>query len=79
MMGSVLGRNRSKRIPGHPRGCYYWRDELVESGWTQSTDSTSRLAEIAVIEKQEMALPPGVSDRLRQVISALRDGARVPM
>lgn len=58
-----------------------WRDELVLAGWDGTVPSTAsaRLSDLAEIERLTAnALPPGVGDRLRALLSAL-DGSPVEL
>ncbi|NLB17237.1 MAG: PD-(D/E)XK nuclease family protein, partial [Syntrophomonadaceae bacterium] len=56
-----------------------WRDELVEAGWGGSALSAAspRLETLAELEKVEIELHPGQSDRLRSVIACLEAEASV--
>lgn len=52
-----------------------WRDSLVEAGWTAGRlrAPPPRLADLAAAEEAGPALPAGPADRLRVVLSTLRD------
>jgi ATP-dependent helicase/nuclease subunit B len=50
-----------------------WRDQLLAAGWDGSLIGSDRPDDLARVEGEAPSLPPGLADRLRAVITALRD------
>src|SRR6056297_2514971 len=53
-----------------------WRDELIEGGWTgeSSEMDSSRIKTLSALEKVDIPLAPGYSDRIRETINGLKQG-----
>jgi len=50
-----------------------WRDQLMASGWNGQAIGARRVDDLARVESETPALPPGVPDRLQGVLLALAD------
>lgn len=48
-----------------------WRDQLIDSGWNGKMIGVRRVDDLARVEREAPALPPGLADRLSGVLSAL--------
>lgn len=56
-----------------------WRDDLVSDGWTTAPADIPRIDDLALIEVEGQSLPPGVADRLRAVMTALKGKPRLTL